>query len=633
MILQALKEYYDRKLETHDPKIAKFGWEWKEIQYIIVIDKEGNPKDIQDMSEVSEKDENIRSFYVPKDVERSSEIESNLLWDNLEYAVGIVPKNGSKEKTEERHKAFQNRLKEFGETDDEGICALKKFVALSLEEKLQKFEKIPVEKQKLWDNLKKDGKGFVTFKLLGADDVIVASSQFIQSYEEYIKNKKGTPCFCLVSGEYDNLAPKHYKIKGIQNGNPTGTRLVSFNKDAYSSFGKEQGANAPIGEKTVFAYTTALNLLLSKDSQNHFFGYTTKKTKAIRLAQNDDINHLFLGNTSVVFWGQEDSVVEKNLVKAFNPDKKSKEVRALFKSVHNGILLESHKKNRFYVLGLTPNNARIAVRFWHVSTIQEMAKKINDYFDDIEIFYNEDSIFLPLLELLKATAAGGEIKNIPPILEREITRAVLTGSVFPQFVLSSVIMRICADKKVSVAQAALLKAYLNRLGRCSVPLKEQTQFENNTGTSDCKSSSKGEIKVALDQNNLNIGYNLGRLFRILEDIQCQRIAPNTTIPKATIRERFYAAASCTPAVVFPNLIRLSNHHLARLQEEWKKKYFENLLGEVFSKIQDMPSYIKLEDQARFAIGYYHQKEWRSPKNESGVTATDNQEKNSETVKQ
>lgn len=110
--------------------------------------------------------------------------------------------------------------------------------------------------------------------------------------------------------------------------------------------------------------------------------------------------------------------------------------------------------------------------------------------------------------------------------------------------------------------------------------------------------------MELDTNQTSVGYQLGRLFAVLEKIQ-EEANPGIN---ATIRERFYGAACATPVTVFANLMRLKNHHLAKLENKGRVVNFERLLGEIIANLSDFPAHLSLHEQALFAIGYYHQRQ-------------------------
>lgn len=376
---------------------------------------------------------------------------------------------------------------------------------------------------------------------------------------------------CLVTGERDEVERLHPAIKGVWGAQTSGANIVSFNQPSFCSYAKEQGANSPVGKNAAFAYTTALNHLLGKDSRQR----------------------IQVGDASTVFWSSRETAFEAEVADFFgeppkdDPDRGTRAVAALFKSVESGALAAKAGDVKFYVLGLAPNSSRIAVRFWIVDTVPNMAERFCRHFEDLKIIHGpRDPETLSLFRLLVSTAAQGKAENIPPNLAGDTMRAILTGLPYPQTLLQAAIRRIRADHDVSYPRAALIKACLNRSMR----------FNNATYTE--------EMKVSLDPNNMNVGYRLGRLFATLEKIQSDT---NPGI-NATIRDRFYGAASSTPVTVFGNLLRLANHHLSKLEKEKPGLAVvrKQLLGEVMGGIQDFPAHLALEDQGRFAVGYYHQ---------------------------
>jgi len=247
----------------------------------------------------------------------------------------------------------------------------------------------------------------------------------------------------------------------------------------------------------------------------------------------------------------------------------------------------SNSSTRFFVLGLAPNAARISVRFWHTGTVAEFSGKIRRHYDDLEIVRSSrDQGKYSLFWYLVDIATEHKADNIPPNLAGNITRAILDGSPYPATLLQQTVRRIRAEQEVTRIRAALLKAYLNRFQR-TYPSNEK------------------EILVALDPANTNPGYLLGRLFAVLEKIQ-EDAQPGIN---ATIRDRFYGAASASPVTVFTQLLKLKNHHLAKLDNPSFRIGHEKRLTEIVGNLPvDMPRHLAIEDQARFAIGYYHQRQ-------------------------
>lgn len=562
MILQSLKEYYDRKAADSESGIAPYGWERKEIPYLIVIDRMGNLVSVEDTQEKVGKKLRARQFTVPQSVKRTVGIAPYFLWDNVEYVTGVSCKGKD---VSENHAAFMERIRPFA--DIPAIGAVVRF--LESEGSLSRLESFDA-----WTEAQKTC-AFVAFKFVGEDGTIFNDSDVksVVDREISVKTEGREEVVDLVSGERDVVALLHPALKGVPGANTTGSNIVSFNFAAATSFGKKQGENSPIGVRSAFEYTTALNTLLAKDSKQK----------------------MMIGDATVVFWAGRDDAFETELAGFFSeppkdePDRLVQNVTALFKSPRTGSAAFTDDSTTFYVLGLAPNAARLSVRFWHIGTVAEMANRFRSYFEDLSIVHGpKDKDHLSLWRLLVSTAVQGKSENIAPNLAGNVMRSILEGLPFPETLLQAVLMRIKADHEVSYPRAKLIKGCLNRKWRFTNPKNERN------------------LTVSLDVQNVNIGYRLGRLFAVLEKIQ---EAANPGL-NATIRDRFYSSASSMPISVFGNLMRLSNHHLSKLRKE-KPGYavnLEKLMQEVVSGVSSFPAHLSLDDQGQFAIGYYHQRQ-------------------------
>jgi CRISPR-associated protein Csd1 len=560
MILQALKEYYDRLATEPEGGIAPDGFENKPIPFIVVLGKDGMPVDLITTYEGEGKKRNAKRYLVPKSVKKTSGVISNLLWENPEYALGIKLKTNAARLCK-MHDAFKQRIKDLNIDDEEGIKAILKFLdTKNIETLLSKY-------RDSWETLKKEGAN-LTFKLAGENRLVVEREtvqKAIQKVGKASDNKQG---ICLVTGENTAIERLHSSIKGVWGAQTSGANIVSFNLDAFCSYGKQQGANSPVSSKAVFAYTTALNELLRKDSNQR----------------------MQVGDASTIFWSARETKLEKEIVEFFgeppkdDPGRNGRAVKNLFEAPNAGILANDEKDTKFYVLGLAPNASRISIRFWYVDTVEGMADKIKRHFEDLKIVHGpKDQDYFPLFRLLVSTATQGKADNIPPNLAGDTMRAILEGLPYPKTLLAAAVRRIRAEHNVTYYRAALIKGYLNRNNR----------YKNN---------KEKEMNVSLDVTNSNVGYRLGRLFATLEKIQ-QEANPGIN---ATIRDKFYGSASSTPVTVFGNLMRLKNHHLAKLENRGRAINMERIIGEIMESVADFPPHLKLEDQGRFAIGYYHQ---------------------------
>ncbi len=566
MILQALYDYYQRKAANPESCIAPEGFEWKEIPFIIVIDQEGNFLALEDTREGDGKKKKAKQYRLPKSVGRqgsNSWMTSCLLWDHYGYVVGHARSESEKDQAmaEKQMLSFIKRIQELpvDVKGDEGVMAVIRFYENGEYEKVKDAEN--------WDECTKIVGCNMSFRLDGEAD-IVPCRDAVRVYVESLigDGDDDVTGLCLVTGKKAEIARIHSNTPI----NKDSKKFVSFQKGSgYDSYGKEQAFNAPICKSAEFAYTTALNMLLGKESKNK----------------------VQVGDAVTIFWSQKQDSFEDDFSAFFgyrkdDPDADVRAVKALYEGVYAGHS-DMDSDTRFYVLGLAPNSARISVRFWHTGTIEEFAGNIRQHFDDLEVIRGpKDSGHFSMFWLLSAMAHEGKVDNVPPNLSGQIFRSVITGSLYPITMLQQAIRRIHATQDVTRVQASMLKAYLNRFSRIY------------------KTKEK-EINVALDPTNDNSGYRLGRLFAVLEKIQ-EEASPGIN---ATIRDRFYGAASSTPVTVFPQLLKLKNHHLAKLENAGRRVNFERMLAGVFDGIgTTMPSHLSMEDQARFAIGYYHQRQ-------------------------
>ena len=587
MILQALKEYYERKQSADKDSIAPEGWEYKEIRYVLTIDRNGGLINIDDNLTIDgNKKKSCKKYLVPKGETRTSGIKPFLLWDSAEYALCIFPnKNSEKQesltdedlkkqqielgKAKNKNRAFIEKIKVFKEqhgTEDEGIKALLAFYEKNADLPALIKEKFP----NIYENMLKGGNNNCSF-IFQQDLCLICErpeiKELINAGNSHKDDEKQV--ICLVSGEKDSPARLHPQIKGVSGSNPTGASVVSFNLSAFCSYGKKQGENAQTGEKSAFAYGTALNSLLGKYSQQK----------------------IYLGDSTVIFWADKNNDLEGTFQMFFNDVPKDNPnaaaaVKNLFNSIKSGVYAENDSKTEFYVLGLSPNSARIAVRFWIKAPVSGIKRQIKQHFDDMEIIAPPSVLpYLSIYRILSSSALEGKKENIPPKLAGDLMYSILQGTPYPQNLLNCIINRIKAEHNITYVRAAALKAIINR----------NIRFRN---------SKEDIIKVSLDKETENIPYRLGRLFAVLEKIQAEA-QPGIN---STIRERFYGAASSTPVAVFGNLMRLKNHHLAKIESTGRKIHFENLLSEIIGSLpaRGFPAHLDLQEQGRFAIGYYHQ---------------------------
>ncbi|NMM12162.1 MAG: type I-C CRISPR-associated protein Cas8c/Csd1 [Rhodoferax sp.] len=594
MILQALNDYYRRKCDDADPaqRLPAFGLEQKEIPFVLEITTEGELVQLLDTRTLNEKKKKVaQTFRVPQGVKKTSGVAANLLWDTLEYVLGVDTK-GKPERVAEQHAHFVARIEALPQSarDDASIQAILKFFG--------SFNLTQLEAQPTWAQAL-ESNAVMSFRLHRDIDLVCQRPAVVKAVLNVATDPNERLSMCLVTGDDAPIQRLHASIKGVWGAQSSGANIVSFNARAFESYGKteRQGENAPVSQAAAFAYTTALNHLLRKNSNQR----------------------IQVGDASTVFWADRDSEFESVAADIFgdppkdDPDKGARALHALLSAIQSGQHGGQDDKNRFHVLGLAPNAARISIRFYHCLPLAELGKRISQHFKDLEMARGlYDPQYPSLKRLLQAVCLStnsqpfGDIDRLPPNLGGAIVDAVFTGPdvPYPSAWLNAAVGRCRAEQakktqqgkqapNVPYARAAVVKACLNRqIRRSSVTPTNQPPEK--------------EFLPMLDLTNTNPAYRLGRLFSVLERIQ-EASAGGPGKLNSTIRDRYYGAASSTPVAVFTTLLRLKNAHLKKLtvgQAAW----FEKLLGEILDSVTDFPKHFPLPDQGRFALGYYHQRQ-------------------------
>jgi len=590
MILQALYEYYDRKEEIHTPE----GFEKEELDFIILLKKDGTFVDLLNMRE----NNRGRQYLLPKAVIRTAAPNPNLLWDKHEYIFGLSKETDNKKMDKARkcnHKFIEkiNNLPAEIKCDD-GVKAVTSFY--------KKNQIVKIRKHPLWDECSKIY-GWLSFQLEDDANIIpmreairkYQKSEFLAGKTDSDKKAKPIEWACLVTGKKRVIARLHTELR--LHGSDKNVKIVAFQKNSgFDSYKKEQAFNAPISIQAESAYSTALKYLI-----------------------NSPTNHVLSSDITIVFWAEKRSTafdLENNFQWYIthpkdDSDRGVQAIKALYEAVESG-KLPLDEGNRFYVLGLSPNAARISIRFWKVGTVKDFAERIKQHFDDLDIIKADyEKPYCTLNELLasisietkdfrkpSAVYYKGKFYDVPPNLAEAVIRSILNGTPYPDTILHQCFRRIRAEiarkdkngklmQNVSRPRAAILKAYFNRINRI-----------NN--------HNKKEIPMALDPEYDDVGYVLGRLFALLEKIQEQSAKPNRL--NSTIRERYYGSFSSSPAVVMQSLMNLKNHHLKKLNSGLRN-WYENKLAEVLNLLdaKKIPAHLRLDQQAKFAVGYYHQR--------------------------
>ena len=564
MILKALYDYYNRCGNLPAP-----GMEEKEIGFVIVISKEGKFIRFEDCRT----DKTIgRVYLVKKHVSRSSAAVANYLYDNSAYVLGYSDKDDS-EKNQLYFNTFVEKVQSILDRmpDNSDIRTLMNFYAQGREAIHSEVEQDP-----LWEDIKKNlSKKYSVFSFRIEGDLrILAEKKELMQTNEGTRNDNSRG-LCMVTGVQGELVDT--TTATMIQGSQATAKLVAFQVNSgYDSYGKEKCGNAPISHEAEFAYTTALNTMLRRDSHNKFT----------------------VGNRTFVFWASSnDKAAEQAEESLFdllgyseekkdNPNAKIEQVRKVFTAIYSGSLSTS-LEDRFYILGLAPNSARIAVVYWSETPLRDFAGKILRHFDDMEIIdtRKDRRPYMGIKDILSAVTLGGKQSEATPNLPESIIKSIFLGTPYPYTLLSACIRRIRAESgdgnAARITRIAIIKAFLNR-----------------------QNVNDKRMEIMLDKRNTNQGYLCGRLFAVLDRIQ------EDANGISSIRERYMNAASSTPSSVFATILNLSSHHFENLSNEGKKVFYEKLKQEIIDKISSdgFPAHLDLQDQGRFFVGYYHQRQ-------------------------
>ncbi|MFA4911955.1 MAG: type I-C CRISPR-associated protein Cas8c/Csd1 [Desulfobacteria bacterium] len=588
MILQALNEYYQKLMDDPESGVALPGYSPAKITHAVVLNNEGELIDILPLSVQQGKRSIPQKMLVPEQVKRTSGVSANILCDNVSYVLGIERnKNGEPEVATEKFADFRRKNEIFlNSIPGQGAQVILKFLQCWVPNLSHQIISRNLDALLNGNN--------IVFKIDGVLGYVHEDATVKEKWDESDDNHTdNTIGQCLILGKKLPIARIHPAIKGVVGAQTSGASIVSFNADAFTSYGKSQSFNAPVSIKAAFAYGTALNYLITSD------------TNRVRLA-----------DTTIVFWADkkggkaEETVLawclnpvvaetgEESEQRRIDPGA-ARQAKAVLERVKSGLPIGDagfDPDTRCYLLGLVPNAARLSVRFWQVSSFGDVLEKIARHYTDMDIAGIERlGVTISPWRTLKALAVREDAKNIPPLLGGQLLKTILSGQMYPQSVYNAAIIRCRTGGEhggVNTIRAAVIKAFLIRKYR----IQKQPERE-------------ALITVSLNEHNTNNAYLLGRLFSLLEKVQKDALGNNIN---ATIRDRYFGAASATPGSVFPLLLRLSRHHLSKSEYG---NLSERKIQEVMNGLDAFPPHLNMEEQGLFILGYYHQNQANYAKNE------------------
>ena len=569
-ILASLVRAYDRL-----PDAPPFGFSSEKIGFLISLADDGAVVGLPNDLRGEDKKRTPRQLFVPQAIKRTAGIAPNFLWDKTSYVLGVTAGEGKR--TADEHAAFVERhLADLGTPDDVGLRAFLAFLNAWTPERFAELG---------WPEEMKDQNVIFGLESQRRDRIFLHDRPAAKAlWARLSAAGDKTEAICLVTGEPAPVARLHPAIKGVWGAQSSGASIVSFNLDAFTSYGHDQGDNAQVSEAAAFAYTTALNRFLAKGSGQR----------------------IQIGDASTAFWAdasEADKAVgaEKLFAGLFEDVPEGATVDEKAQAAEVGTKLTQIKAGeplskvapeladgvRFYVLGLAPNAARLSIRFYYDNDFGVLAENYRRYVEDMRIEpADQRDPHPPLWKYLAETAVLGKRENVPPNLAGDWMRAILSGTPYPLTLLTSVLMRLRSDRDVNARRVAMLKAIIVR------------------------NFAREDTPVALQPDYPNKGYQLGRLFAVYERIQTDALGGKVN---ATVKDKFYGAASAQPRKVFALLERGSANHLSKVgkQSPGRKVNLEKLVGEIMGAMDPstdpFPASLSAEEQALFGLGYYHQR--------------------------
>jgi CRISPR-associated protein Csd1 len=603
LILQALNEHYQRLVKDKESGIAPPGYSVAKVSHAVVLDINGNLLDILPLSMQIGKKNLPQMLLVPEQVKRTSGISANILCDGASYVFGVeYSKDKEIKLSHQKYADFKKNNERFlatiTSTESKEVQAVKAY--------LQKWTpEQALSNTIILSNIEDLSNGSnLVFKVDGCSGYVHEEAVVKYAWDSRLQDTGASILKqCLVTGDVLSIARIHPLIKGVVGSQTSGAAIVSFNVDSFTSYNKSQSYNAPVSDQAAFAYGTALNYLLASK-----------------------INRVRLADTTMVFWADKKGGKAEETVLAwcFDPvdieterddDTRRldpaavRQAKTILERVKSGLPVGDAMFNteaRCFILGLAPNAARLSVRFWQISRFGDLLEKIALHYKDMDIegLDRFGGIISPW-RTLKTLAVQEDARNIPPLLGGQFLKSILSGQMYPQTIYNAVLIRCRTGGdhgKVNAIRAAMIKAFLIRKYR----MQKQPDKE-------------AMITVSLNESNLNTAYLLGRLFSLLEKVQKDALGNEIN---ATIRDRYFGAASATPGSVFPLLLRLSRHHIA------KSAYGNNSdrkIQDVISHLELFPAHLNIEGQGQFILGYYHQNQANYIKNEIKNEKTEEKE--------
>lgn len=588
MIIDDLCKLYDLKLESG--VVPPKGWSREKISWEFVIDQEGNL-----ISAIPQCDDShpYMTMFVPEHTAKTSGDKVFFLCDSAAIFLGIgTEKNVREHKlSSECHQAF------LCESDDPAARAVCEFFS-------REHDNEPAAVA-----CKESPDGLAVFRLLGDDSLVHEREAIRDIWDSRADSWRGSASKkntgkssvgpqmvqCSVTGVMSKPATLFPLLKGVPHAQSTGASLVSFNCDAFCSYGKtkdDQAMNSAMSDAAAFKAGSALRYLMA-----------------------DKRHYIALGIDRLLFWTDRESTPELNDIALFlkmdefEAPATGDEDHALLDELHEKLVAikdgRSHgdvdESTRYYLMCVSPNIARLSVRFFETGTLGDLNRRFGQYLRDIDLVdpLGQGSCLRPrsIRTYINQTAPLGKSDNVPETLVASTLRAMLRGDAFPYSLYSQLIERMRVDKGYNSRNGKKCEAMHLRVPMLKACLVRWARLQHDETT-------ERSLTVSLNEDNDNRGYVLGRLFAALERAQRDALGQNIN---ATIRDRYIGSASTTPARVFPQLLKLAQHHISKAEYGGvSERAIESIMSKIDSA-EGFPATLSLSEQGQFYIGYYQQK--------------------------
>lgn len=590
MILKVLSDHYDELVAKG--LVPPRYWSETGVSYVLKLSENGNLVaivSIKDKIKVKKKDKTEEKevparVIMPEPIKKTSVIASNFLCENGAYFLGY----DIKENPERAKRCFEEARRLHHEILDPVDNQAAKEILLFFD----KWNPDEAKNSTILAPYLNDLKKGATLIFKNSDESYPHDNEMIRAaWETHCANKvpETLKMIDLVTGTLSDPVRLHGSISGIRGGLSTGMSLVSYNDTAFESYGHEkrygtgQGMNAPVSELTAFKYTTALNYMLSD------FKHTLK-----------------IGDTTILYWAETADPVCQEMFEFGLFGTGNEYTLDDIKSVVDQMKIggnvnikedEVNPDNKFYILGITPNSARISIRMFEQDSFGSMLTHLLNHQERLKIVrpsFADDNEMLTLPKILMETINKKNLlkakpndpyKDLPASFVEPLLRSILYGTQIPDALYTNIIVRIRTERSMNWKKAAIIKAYF-----LSLPDNDQTKKYKEAAT------------MELNENSEYTPYVLGRIFATFEKIQ-KDANPNVN---TTIKDSFFSSAPAKPSVVLPKLIKLSAKHLRKLDDK-KKIYYDRLLQELNGKIHTTyPDSMDIKEQGAFYQGYYFQ---------------------------